>query len=111
MSLRLAAIIAWLAIVNTALAFTLWNSSLRRLAAVESATINNTMLIQIAVLAWVFLGETPGTAGAAGIVIVSLGAFLTTAPAATTIANRRSAATTATAPSTETSGQATMDSH
>src|SRR5690606_34898580 len=48
-------IVAWLAVVNTAWAFTMWNASLRRLAAVESAAINNTMLIQIAVLAWIFL--------------------------------------------------------
>ena len=38
--------------VNTAFAFTLWNLSLQRLTAVESAGVNNTMLIQIAVLAW-----------------------------------------------------------
>lgn len=70
------AVIGWLAIVNTAWAFTLWNASLRRLAAVESAAINNTMLIQIAVLAWVFLGEAPGIGGVVGITIVSIGALL-----------------------------------
>ena len=70
------AVVGWLAVVNTAWAFTLWNSSLRRLAAVESAAINNTMLIQIALLAWVFLGEAPGIAGVVGIVIVSAGALL-----------------------------------
>ena len=77
-SARLALIIGWLAVVNTAIAFTLWNRSMRNLAAVESAAINNTMLIQIALLAWVFLGESPGLLGAVGIVIVTLGAFLTT---------------------------------
>lgn len=70
------AVVVWLAVVNTAWAFTLWNTSLRRLAAVESAAINNTMLIQIAVLAWVFLGEPPGVVGGIGIVIVSTGALL-----------------------------------
>ncbi len=50
-------IIAWLAAVNSALAYTLWNHTLRTLAAVESSTINNTMLFQITLLAWVFLGE------------------------------------------------------
>ena len=50
-------IIGWLALVNTALAFTLWNQSLRTLTAVESSVINNLMLVQIAVLAWIFLGE------------------------------------------------------
>jgi drug/metabolite transporter (DMT)-like permease len=69
-------VIAWLAVVNTAWAFTLWNMSLRRLAAVESAAINNTMLIQIAALAWVTLGEAPGILGAVGVIIVSVGALL-----------------------------------
>jgi drug/metabolite transporter (DMT)-like permease len=52
------AIILWLAVVNSALAFTLWNHSLRTLSATESSIINNTMLFQIAVLAWLFLGES-----------------------------------------------------
>lgn len=51
------AIIIWLAVVNSALAFTLWNHSLRTLPAMESSIINNTMLFQVAVLAWIFLDE------------------------------------------------------
>ncbi|CAN5637437.1 DMT family transporter [soil metagenome] len=74
---RAALIIGWLAVVNTALAFTLWNLSLRRLTALESAGINNTMLIQIAVLAWIFLDEQPGVMGAFGVLVVSFGVFLT----------------------------------
>lgn len=69
-------IIAWLAFVNTAFAFTLWNLSLQRLTAVESASINNTMLVQIALLAWVFLGEAPGLVGLLGIALVSSGVYL-----------------------------------
>jgi drug/metabolite transporter (DMT)-like permease len=69
-------LVVWLAVVNTALAFTLWNASLRRLAAVESAAVNNTMLVQIALLAWIFLGEPPGLLGWLGIVVVSAGALL-----------------------------------
>lgn len=72
-------IIGWLALVNTALAFTLWNQTLRTLTAVESSVINNLMLVQIAVLAWVFLGESlslvemVGLAFAlAGILVVQL---------------------------------------
>ena len=76
-SLRAWLIIAWLAVVNTALAFTLWNLSLRRLSALESAAINNTMLIQIAVLAWIFLDEPLGLSEAAGIILVSVGILLT----------------------------------
>ncbi len=50
-------IIAWLAVVNTAFAFTMWNTSLRTLNAVEASIINNTILIQVAILAWIFLDE------------------------------------------------------
>lgn len=46
--------------MNTAFAFTSWNATLRRLSAMESSVVNTTMLIQIAVLAWVFLGESLG---------------------------------------------------
>jgi len=70
-------IIGWLAAVNTALAFTLWNLSLQRLSAVESASINNTMLVQIAVLAWIFLSEPLGTPELIGIALVTVGVLLT----------------------------------
>lgn len=76
-SARAMLIIAWLAVVNTAVAFTLWNVSLRHLSAIESAGINNLMLLQIAALAWVFLDESPGPLGLVGIAVVSLGVFLT----------------------------------
>ncbi len=76
-SLRAWLIIAWLAVVNTALAFTLWNLSLRKLSALESAAINNTMLVQIAILAWIFLDEPLGPGEAAGIVLVSAGVLMT----------------------------------
>lgn len=69
-------IICWLAVVNTALAFTLWNISLQRLSALESAAINNTMLIQIAVLAWVFLDEPLGIPEGIGIALVTVGVFM-----------------------------------
>ena len=66
-------IIGWLAIVNTALAFTLWNHSLRHLGAGESAVINNTMLLQIAVLGWIFLDEVPTALQWLGMLVVSAG--------------------------------------
>jgi drug/metabolite transporter (DMT)-like permease len=50
-------IVLWLAGINSAFAFTLWNRTLQELSAMESSLINNTMLFQIALLAWVFLGE------------------------------------------------------
>lgn len=50
-------IVLWLAGINSAFAFTLWNRTLQELSAMESSLINNTMLFQIALLAWIFLGE------------------------------------------------------
>ena len=69
-------IIAWLAVVNTALAFTLWNRSLQRLSAVESSMINSTMLVQIAVLAWVFLGEQLGWRDGVGLMLATVGILI-----------------------------------
>jgi drug/metabolite transporter (DMT)-like permease len=69
-------IIAWLAIVNTALAFTLWNRSLQSLSAVESSVVNNTMLIQIAVLAWLFLGEELALREVLGLILAAAGILL-----------------------------------
>lgn len=68
-----AAIVAWLAIVNTAAAFTLWNWSLRHLTAGQSAVVNNAMLPQIGLLGWAFLGEAPGPWQWAGMILVSAG--------------------------------------
>jgi drug/metabolite transporter (DMT)-like permease len=50
-------LIGWLAAINTALAFTLWNRTQQTLSAVESSVINGLMLPQIALLAWLFLDE------------------------------------------------------
>ncbi len=69
-------VIGWLAVVNTAFAFILWNSSLQILSAVESSIINNMMLVQIAVLAWLFLGEQPTTRGLVGLAFAVVGVLL-----------------------------------
>jgi len=69
-------IVGWLAVVNTALAFTLWNNSLRTLTAVESSIINSTMLPQIAVLAWLFLDEPLNIRQIFGIVLVGVGTLI-----------------------------------
>jgi len=69
------AIVVYLAVVNTALAFTLWNHTLQRLTAMESSIINNTMLLQIVLLAWVFLGEPLGWKAAVGIGLSAVGAL------------------------------------
>jgi len=66
----------WLAVINTAFAFTLWNLTLRTLTAMESSIINGTMLIQIAILAWYFLGETITFKEGIGMTIAAFGAVL-----------------------------------
>jgi drug/metabolite transporter (DMT)-like permease len=70
------AIVGWLAVVNTTFAFTLWNHTLRTLTAMESSIINSTMLIQIAILGWVFAGEGLTGQEVLGMVLAGLGALL-----------------------------------
>jgi drug/metabolite transporter (DMT)-like permease len=69
-------IVGWLAVINTAIAFTLWNLTLRTLSATESSIINSTMLIQIAVLAWLFLDEPLGAKEVTGLSLAALGVLL-----------------------------------
>ncbi len=69
-------IIIWLAIINTALAFTLWNKSLKVLTAVESSILNSLMLPQIAILAVVFLDEGLSVKQISGLLLVSIGVLL-----------------------------------
>ncbi|HLZ59027.1 MAG TPA: DMT family transporter [Ktedonosporobacter sp.] len=73
LSLLDVALILWLAGVNTAFAFTLWNHTLRTLSATESSVLNNSMLIFIAVLAWVFLGEHPSWQACVGLGLAATG--------------------------------------
>jgi len=70
------AFIGWLAVVNTAFAFTLWNHTLRTLSAMASSIINSTMLIQIAILAWLFLGEHLTWQEGIGMVLAGLGTLI-----------------------------------
>jgi drug/metabolite transporter (DMT)-like permease len=75
-SLRNIIFLLWLAGINTALAFTLWNLTLRTLTAMESSIINGTMLIQIAVLAWIFIDEPISLQEGIGMLIAGAGAVL-----------------------------------
>jgi drug/metabolite transporter (DMT)-like permease len=76
LDLRSWLLVAWLAVVNTAFAFTLWNHTLRTLSAVESSIINSLMMPQIAVLAFVFLGETLSGKEIVGLLLVSVGVIV-----------------------------------
>lgn len=75
LSLKNILFLVWLAVVNTAFAFTIWNLTLRNLTAMESSIINGTMLIQIAVLAWIFLGEAITLAEGIGMAVAFAGAL------------------------------------
>ena len=66
----------WLAAINTTLAFTIWNLTLRTLTAMVSSIINGTMLIQIGILAWIFLGENISLQQGIGMVIAAIGGVL-----------------------------------
>jgi drug/metabolite transporter (DMT)-like permease len=70
------AIVVWLAVVNSALAYALWNRALRILSATESSVINNTMLFQISVLAWLFLGERLALTEVVGILLAAVGTLI-----------------------------------
>lgn len=69
-------IIAWLALVNTALTFWMWNHALRILTAVESSVINSLMMPQTALLAFIFLGEGMSSKEIIGLVFVGLGTLI-----------------------------------
>jgi len=69
-------LLLWMAAINTAFAFTLWNVTLRSLSAMESSIINGTMLIQIGVLAWVFLGEEITMQEGFGMLVAGVGALI-----------------------------------
>jgi probable blue pigment (indigoidine) exporter len=66
-------LIAWLAVVNTALTYTLWAQSQRSLRAVESSVLGDLTVIQVALLGWVVLGEGLGGAQIVGLVVALSG--------------------------------------
>jgi O-acetylserine/cysteine efflux transporter len=68
--------ILWLALFNTALAFTMWNHAMQNLRAVDTALINCLMLPQIVFLSILFLGEIPSLMDWIGIGLVAIGVFM-----------------------------------
>lgn len=75
-SLQEWAIIGWLAVVNTAFAFTLWNRTLQTLSSLESSMINGTMMLWIPILAVLFLGERLNAKEILGLVAAGVGTTL-----------------------------------
>jgi len=73
-------IILWLSIVNTALAFVLWNHALKTLKTYEQSILQNGMLIQITLLASIFLHEKLDMQKILGIIVVFIGILLVQLP-------------------------------
>jgi drug/metabolite transporter (DMT)-like permease len=69
-------IVGWLAAVNTAFAFTLYNRTLRVLTAVESSVIVNLLLVMVAAMAWIFLGEALDLREIAGLALATAGVLV-----------------------------------
>jgi drug/metabolite transporter (DMT)-like permease len=69
-------IVVWLATVNTALAFFLWNWTLRSIPAYELTVLQDIMLVEIALFALLFLGEAITLLMALGIVLVLAGVVI-----------------------------------
>jgi drug/metabolite transporter (DMT)-like permease len=70
-------IVAWMTLVNTAAAFSLWTWVLHRVTAAEASSINNLMLIEIGALGWIFLDEHLGIVDIVGIAVVLAGVTIT----------------------------------
>jgi len=73
-------IIAWLALLNTAFAFYLWNVALKTLKAFEISILQNTMLVQIALLSWYFIGEEVTFPMVLGMALILVGTFIVQLP-------------------------------
>ena len=70
------AVTLWLSLANTALAFVLWNHALKRMRAFELSVLQNTMLIQIGILAWIFLGEELTATKVMAMIMVFIGVLI-----------------------------------
>jgi len=85
--------IVWLSVVNTALAFTLWNRAMQTLRAIDMSIINSTMMPQIALLAVWFLGEMPTLLDWAGLVVLGVCVALVQVDQARRLASNQEAKT------------------
>jgi probable blue pigment (indigoidine) exporter len=70
------AIVLWLALVNTSLAYVLYHHSLQELTALEMNVLLNLCPLGAALLAWLLLGETLTAVQILGMVVVVFGVTL-----------------------------------
>ena len=69
-------IIVWLATANTALAFFMWNWSLKSIPAYELTVFQDLMLVEIAIFAFIFLQETITPFMVGGMTLVLVGVLI-----------------------------------
>jgi drug/metabolite transporter (DMT)-like permease len=69
-------IVLLLAVVNTAFCFTMWNYVQQTLTAMEASLINSTMVAEVAILTWVFLGESLNVRELFGLAISIVGVLI-----------------------------------
>ena len=94
--LRAWLLILWLAVVNTALTYTLWTHTQRTLRAVEASVLGDLTVILIAIIGWLVLDEALEPLQVVGLVAAVAGVFLV--QLAPTLRRRRSATSTAPSP-------------
>lgn len=69
-------IVLLLAVVNTAFAFTMWNYVQQTLTAMEASLINSTMVVQVAILTWIFLGDSLNGREILGLALNMIGVLI-----------------------------------
>jgi drug/metabolite transporter (DMT)-like permease len=69
-------LIFWLAVVNTALAYTIWNHVLRVLTAVQLSVMGSLIPLQTAAISWLILGTRTSHAQLLGLLVVLAGVIL-----------------------------------
>jgi len=77
------ALLLWLGIANTALAFTLWNFALRTLHALEAGVIATAQVIEVTLFAWWLLDEPLSPARLIAALVIVAGVILVQARRAT----------------------------
>ena len=74
--LRVWALVVYMAVVNAALAFVLWNWTYTHLQSFEAALISSTMLVEVAILQWLIMGRTFGGFEILGMGLVMVAVIL-----------------------------------
>jgi drug/metabolite transporter (DMT)-like permease len=74
-------LLLWLAVANTALAFSMWNHAMRTLRALEAGVIATIQVIEVTLMAWIVLGEPLGPSRLVASLLILAGVILVQAPA------------------------------